>query len=111
MFGSKVERIEKLAAKRKSGKLIALLRDKDAQVRYAAVAGLGKCRDDDAYNALIGLLRDADAGMRGAAAKALGALGRPSARVHIEHQISAEKDAKLIADMKVALSVLQHGEE
>ena len=40
------------------------------------------------------------------AGKALATLGRPSARVHIEHQIHAEKDAKVAEELKKSLSVL-----
>ena len=80
--------------------------DKKMDVRLAAIAGLGQVDVDEAYNALVPMLRENEPEVRIAAGKALATLGRPSARVHIEHQIHAEKDAKVAEELKKSLSVL-----
>lgn len=106
MFGDKMGKIDKLVAKKKVEPLISLANDKQEDVRLAAIAGLGKCDVDEAYNALVPMLRESSPSVRIASAKALATLGRASARVHIDHQIAAEKDANVLAEMKKALSAL-----
>ena len=104
MFGDKIAKIPKLVEKKKFEPLIAMASDKKMDVRLAAIAGLGQV--DVEYNALVPMLRENEPEVRIAAGKALATLGRPSARVHIEHQIHAEKDAKVAEELKKSLSVL-----
>ena len=106
MFGDKIAKIPKLVEKKKFEPLIAMASDKKMDVRLAAIAGLGQVDVDEAYNALGPMLRENEPEVRIAAGKALATLGRPSARVHIEHQIHAEKDAKVAEELKQSLSVL-----
>lgn len=110
MFGDKLKKVEKLAAKKKSDALAGMTNDKDAKVRLAAIAALGSCADDAAYNALIPLVHNDDAAVRTAAIKALGQLGRPAARTHIEHQMAVEKNPDVLAAMQTTLSHI-HGKD
>lgn len=107
MFGNKLAKVEKLTAKGKTDALIALTNDKSEEVRLAAVRGLGRCSDDNAYNALVPLVHAPEAAMRIASINALADMNRPSGRVHIEHQMRVEKDTQVLNAMQNALSRLK----
>ena len=55
MFGNKLEKIEKLAAKGDAAKIAEYVNDKHDDVRMAAIDALGTCQGDDAFNALVPL--------------------------------------------------------
>ena len=107
MFGNKLAKVEKLISKGKADALISLTADKNEEVRLAAVRGLGRCDDDNAYNALVPLVHAPEASMRIASITALADMNRPSARVHIEHQMRVEKDTQVLNAMQNALSRLK----
>jgi len=107
MFGNKLAKVEKLVAKGKADALIPLTADKSEEVRLAAVRGLGRCDDDNAFNALVPLVHASEASMRVAAISALADMGRPTGRVHIEHQMRVEKDSQVLTAMQNALSKLK----
>lgn len=111
MFGDKLAKVQKLTEKKKTEGLTELAHDKREDVRAAAIAGLGKCGDDMAYNTLIPLIHDPQAPIRVAAIKALGEMGRPSARTHIEHQMNMEKDESVLAAMHEALGHMHDKEQ
>ncbi len=110
MFGNKDDKIKKAIEKGKPEVLIKMLGEKSEDIRISAIEALGKIKGDVSYNALISLIRDASAKVRIAAVKALGELGDPKARAHIDHQIAAEKDEKVQADMRAALSKVHTNE-
>lgn len=110
MFGSKTEKIAKLAQKGQVAKLIGFINDKDASVRLAAIDALGTCAGEESYNALVPLVHAADADVRVHAIGALAASGNARARVHIEHQAKDEKDARVKQAIEKALHTLHGGE-
>lgn len=110
MFGSKTEKIAKLAQKGQVAKLTGFINDKDASVRLAAIDALGTCAGEESYNALVPLVHAADADVRAHAIGALAASGNARARVHIEHQAKDEKDARVKQAIEKALHTLHGGE-
>ena len=64
MFGNKLEKIEKLAAKGDAAKIAEYVNDKHDDVRMAAIDALGKCQSDDAFNALVPLVHGGDRAAR-----------------------------------------------
>ena len=69
--------------------LIAALKDKDSDVRYAAAKALGEIKDPRAVEPLIAALGDESSGVRLAAAKSLGEIKDPRA---VEPLSAALKD-------------------
>ena len=63
------------------GPLIDALRDKNPDVRWAAIRALGKLGDPVAVKSIIKALRDEDSGVRKTAAEALGKIGDAKATV------------------------------
>lgn len=90
MFGNKLTKIAKYVSKDKPDKIVPMLNSKDESIVLAAIEGLGRCRQEDAFNALVPMIHSADEQVRRAAALALGATGRAKARVHLEHQRQVE---------------------
>lgn len=108
---SKLEKIEKYVAGNKESKLLKLVRDKDEQVRLAAIAGLGKVGKDDGFNALITLIADEDPKLRAASAKALGELGNEHAVAHLTYRLEHETEKEVIEAIKGAVTALHNVEE
>ncbi len=92
MFGSKQDKIEKAVEKKKIGELIKFTQDKDPSIILAAIAGLGKIKEDDAFNALVPFLSSTVTEQRAAAATALGELGNGHAKAFLLHAAQVEKD-------------------
>ncbi|HIU47688.1 MAG TPA: HEAT repeat domain-containing protein [Candidatus Fimadaptatus faecigallinarum] len=107
MFGNKLDKISKLAAKRDAGKLAGFVGDGKPEVRLAAIDALGKCEGDDAFNALVPLIHHADRDVRIHAAGALSELKQPRSRPFLEHQLAQEKDAQVIKAIDEALSKIK----
>lgn len=103
MFGSKVDKISKMASKNQAEKLEKMLKDKDMTVVLAAIDALGHCTGDVAFNALVPLILSPDAQVRTHAVNALGEMGLPKARTFLLHQRDAEKDAGVNAAIESAL--------
>ena len=110
MFGNKEKKLEKMVEKKNAAGIIKLINDKDAAIALKAVASLGKVPGDDAYNALISLIRSPKAEIRAAAVTALAERGSPKAKAHIDHMLTGEKDAAVIAALKAAQAKI-HGKE
>ena len=108
---SKLDKIEKYVQGRKEGKLIHLLRDKDEQVRLAAIRALGKVSKDDGFNALITLIADDDPKTRAASAKALGELENEHAVAHLVYRLEHETDPEVVKSMKGAITALHEIKE
>lgn len=107
MFEGKQVKIRKLAEKKKSGKIVQHLGDKDMNVVLAAVAGLGECGDETAYNALVPLLHNQNAPLRAAAAaEALGKTGNSAASTHLRYQLKNESDPSVQKAIHSALTML-----
>lgn len=104
MFGNNIRKIERLTIRKKSEALAKFLTNKDAQVRIAAVLGLGASGGDSAFNNLTPLLRDGNPPIRAAAATALRALEDPRAVAFISNSLKDEKDAAAKEAMSRALS-------
>ena len=107
MFGNKLEKIEKLAAKGEAAKIAEYVNDKHDGVRMAAIDALGKCDGDDAFNALVPLVHGGDVEQRKHAALALGSMNVPRARAFLEHQRSLESDADVKKAIETALSEIK----
>lgn len=107
MFGNKLNKIPKMMEKNQADKLEALLKDKDAQVRLAAIDALGQCKGDAAFNALVPLLNSPDADVREHGAHALGAMGLPKARTFLLHRKAEEKEDKVLKAIADALGHIE----
>lgn len=110
MFGVSLEKISKLAEKNNADKLTKLAQDKNEEIKLAAIAGLGRCSSDIAYNTLVSLLHDVNPKARAAAATALHQYGNPSARSHIEHQLVNETDEAIKQTLHDALKGLRNNQ-
>ena len=108
MFGTKQEKIDKAVEKKRIPELIKFTHDKDAAIVKAAVAALGKIKEDDSFNALVPFLSNADPALRAAAAEALGQLGNDHAKAFVLHAISIEKDAEAKASMEKSVQMLKN---
>lgn len=96
---------------RKERKLVKLARDKDQQVRLAAIAGLGKVGKDDGFNLLITTMADSDPKIRAASARALGELGNEHAVAHLTYHLGQESDKEVVAAIKSAITALHNVKE
>ena len=106
---SKTDKIEKLAAKKNSQKIIQMVNDKDPEIRLAAIHGLGLIGDEASQNTLQDLLRNQDADVRLAAVKSLGAIailnGRDvNSKSHLQHLKLIEKDERVKKAIDEAVS-------
>lgn len=104
MFGNNLKKIEKLTSRKKSEALAKFLTSKDAQVRVAAINGLGESGGESAFNNLTPLLRDGNPLIRAAVATALRALEDPRAVAFISNSLKEEKDPATKEAMGRALS-------
>lgn len=95
MFGSKTEKIQKLAAKKNGEKILGYLNDKSKDVVLEAIKGLGICKGEHAVNGLVPMLRSTDPEIRLATANAMGAMGDPRTKAHLDAQLKQEGDAKV----------------
>ncbi|MEF9879499.1 MAG: HEAT repeat domain-containing protein [Clostridia bacterium] len=110
MFGSKLEKIEKAIAKKKPKDIIALMNDKDQNVRLKAIAAAGVVGTDDSFNALVTLITDPDKDVRATAATAISVLGNAHGHEFIAHQMMRETDAGVKAIMQSAMAKLHNNE-
>lgn len=107
IIGASADKIEKLAQKKKTDKIIPYTKSKDKNIRLAAIQALGISGGDEGFNRLTQLLSSADADERAAASAALGTLGRPQARSFLSYYIEREKDVRVQESMKNAMAKLQ----
>ena len=103
IFGSKMQKVERAAAKKNSKKLLELARCKNPEVSLAAIKGLGKAGGEDAVNFLVTQLRNINPQFRAEAALALGNIGDPHAKAHIHGALKFEKDEAAVNAMHQAL--------
>lgn len=102
-----IEKIQKLAEKRKSDKVIKFLDSKEEEVVLAALQALSEIGDEDSVNRIASLIDSDDAKIRVAAAQSLGSIGTEYAKTYLQHRMSTEKDEnvkKAIMDALHAIS-------
>jgi len=105
-FGISVEKINQLAQKKKTAKIIPHTKAKDPSIRMAAIRALGTSGGDEAFNKLTQFLNSTNAQERAAAAEALGTLGRSQARSFLSYYIDRETDSNVVRSMKMAMGKL-----
>lgn len=85
------------ACERDTGRLIALLSNRDPRTRYRAAGCLGDSGDPAAVEPLAALLTDPDPGVRWKAAEALGKLGLPAVGALTERLRHEDADVRWMA--------------
>ncbi|MCD8397339.1 MAG: HEAT repeat domain-containing protein [Lachnospiraceae bacterium] len=105
----KVDKVNKLVEKKKTDKLTALTKDKDKEVRLAAIEGLGKVpENEDSLNTLIKCMEnDSDADIRKAAAVTLGDSEGDYVETHLRYCLSHEKDESVLAAIRESLTKIK----
>lgn len=103
---STIEKIRKLAEKRKSDKVIKYLDSKEEEVVLAALRALSGIGDEDSVNRIASLIDSDDAAIRKEAAGALGGIGTEYAKTYLQHRMSTEKDETVKAAIMEALHVI-----
>ena len=107
-MSAKLERLEKLAGKKKTAPIIRALKSKDPEVRLDALHALGVCGTEDAINYLTNWSNSEDPKERIAAIKALALCGKEYSVTQMRYQLTSEKDPEVIAALKESLSII-HG--
>lgn len=103
----KLEKVQKDLEKGKESSLIKLSRDKDKEVRLAAIAAMGKIGKDDSFNIMVpDMLIDEDPDIRAATALALGEMKNTHASAHLRYYLEREKDEKVVAAFRNAIAAL-----
>ena len=101
----KIEKIEKLAGKGKSDKVLKFIQDKNKEVRLAAIAGVsGMIEDENVRNTIVGLTGDADPDIRKAAITTLGTGSGSYVETRLRYCLTHEKDEKVLQAVKEALA-------
>ncbi|MCC8047271.1 MAG: HEAT repeat domain-containing protein [Clostridiales bacterium] len=101
----KIEKINKLAEKGKTNQLAAFVKDKDKNVRLAAIEGLRKVPEtEESLNALIGLEDDNDVEIRKAVAITLGHSHGSYVETHLRYRLSHETDENVLAAIRESLA-------
>lgn len=98
-----VEKIQKLAEKKKTAKIIKFLESSDTAVVVAALKALAEIKDEDSVNSISARIDSESAEIRVAAAGALGAIGTEYAKTYLQHRSASEKDEKVKAAISEAL--------
>lgn len=86
------EKIEKFAAKRKSGSIIKLLGKADSDVLVKALEALGGIGDEDACNHITHYLDHENEAVRIAACRAAVGIGTGYMNTRVRHQLAMEKN-------------------
>lgn len=101
----KIEKIEKLAAKGKPGKLLGFVNDKDKEVRLAAIAAVANMiEDEDVRNTVVSLTEDSDPDIRKAAIAALGTGKGSYVETRLRYCLTHEKDENVLQAVRDALA-------
>ena len=88
-------KIEKAAAKKKSKKIIDVLKKADNEVLVKALEALGDVADEDSFNTINRFMDYADPEVRIAACKAGLKINTEYMRTKVRFQLSQEKDAEV----------------
>lgn len=108
MFGNKMNHVEKAIAKSNASSLINLCSDKDKDVCFAAIAGLGSVGGDDASNYLISHLQNNDPKIRIAIIQALGVLGDMHTKAFVSARLSKEENPDVQEALRKALGQIKN---
>lgn len=103
---STIEKIHKLAEKKKSAKVIKYLDSKDTQVVLEALKALSGIGDEDSVNRIASMIDSEDASIRKEAAGALGGIGTEYAKTYLQHRMASEKDESVKKAISEALHVI-----
>jgi HEAT repeat protein len=103
-FGDKESMVEKLAQKKNSKKLVALLKDRQPEIRKQVIVALGKIGDEMSVNTLIGMLSDPDPATRKVVIASMGGMANQTIKSHLQHLITTEKDASVKQAISDALA-------
>ncbi|MGN0168975.1 MAG: HEAT repeat domain-containing protein [Acetatifactor sp.] len=101
-----IEKIQKLAEKKKSAKIIKFLGAAESEVVVAALNALATVKDEDSVNSIAGMIDSNAPEVRAAAAKALGEIGTEYAKTYLQHRAAKEQDEKVKAAIKDALHTI-----
>ncbi|MBR3107451.1 MAG: HEAT repeat domain-containing protein [Clostridia bacterium] len=102
-MGKHTEKINKLAEKKKTGKIAGYLNDKDLETRIDAIRALGRCGGEEAINRLMTQMASHNPQERIEVAKALGECGPDAAFYQLSHYAAQETDAAVKEAMKEAM--------
>ena len=101
-----IEKINKLAEKKKSAKIIKFLDANEVDVIIAAMDALGTIRDEDSVNSIAHLIDHEDPKVRCAAANCLGQIGTEYCKTYLQHRAASESDATVKTAITDALHTL-----
>ena len=103
-MNKEIEKINKLAEKKKGDRLMKYLSSRDSSIKIAAMKALGKCDGEKGFNTLINALEDSDPLVRKAAAEGLGETKKDVAFTHLAYHFEKELDENVKKAMKNAMS-------
>lgn len=98
------EKIEKLAAKRKSDAIIKIMQKADADVVVTALGALATVGDEAACNEITHYIDAEERKVRIAACKAALTIKTEYMNTRVRHQIAEEKDPEVKAAIQAALN-------
>lgn len=101
-----IEKINKLADKRKSAKVIKFLESPDKEIVKAALNALCRIKDEDSVNTIAHLIDSPEADLRIAAAEALSGIGTEYAKTYLQHRMTTEKDESVKKAIMEALHTI-----
>lgn len=101
-----IEKIKKLEAKRKSGKIIKFLKSEDEDVVRAAISALGNVKDEDSVNTVAHLIDHVNPEIRSEAAKCLGKIGTEYCKTYLQHRVASETEENVKAAISEALHTI-----
>lgn len=89
----KIDKVNKLVEKGKTEKIVALVHDKDKEVRLAAIEGLRSVPEtEDSVNALVAMINDTDTEIRREVIISLGYTQDSYVETQLRHRLTAEND-------------------
>ena len=101
-----IEKIQKLAGKKKTAKIIKFLGAAETEVAVAALEALATVRDEDSVNSIAAMIDSDVPAVRAAAAKALAEIGTEYAKTYLQHRAAKEQDETVKAAIRDALHVI-----
>lgn len=105
---SKIAKIAEYGEKKKYGKVVGFLSNREPEIRAAAADALKNFPTDECYNELIILLRDPDLSVQKAVVSSLRAIGRKEGVEHLRHLMNTAKDESLKEACQQAIHALSN---
>ncbi|MCD8131856.1 MAG: HEAT repeat domain-containing protein [Lachnospiraceae bacterium] len=101
---AKIDKVNKLVEKGKTDKLLALVYDKDKEVRLAAIKGLRSVPEtEDSVNTLVAMINDTDTEIRKEVIISLGYTQDSYVETQLRHRLVAENDDSVKAAIRESL--------